>query len=61
MIEVKYSERETYRSVTVSTTNPIWIVLSLDPNLWGDKVATNYLSYTIVMSGFIKSFVLFWK
>lgn len=62
MIEVKYSETETYPSVTSSTRNPIWIVLSLDPSIWGDKVATNCLSHTTVVSGFIKSLVLlFWK
>jgi len=62
MLEVKYSERETYPSVTLSTSTPIWIVLSLDPKLWGYNVATNCLSYTIVKSGFIKRFMLlFWK
>jgi hypothetical protein len=40
----KYSEK-TYPSTTLSTTNPTWLELGLNPGRCGGKPATNHLSY----------------
>jgi hypothetical protein len=40
----KYSEK-TYPSDTLSTTNPIWLDLGMNPGRRGGKPATNRLSY----------------
>jgi hypothetical protein len=41
----KYSEKKTFPSATLSTTNPIWLNPGLIPGRRGWKPATNRLSY----------------
>jgi hypothetical protein len=38
-------KRKTCDSATLSTTNPIWTDLCVNPGLWGERPATNCLSH----------------
>jgi hypothetical protein len=52
----KYSEK-TYRSATLSTTNPTWLDPGLNPGHRGGKPATNRLSYGDAFFGVLVSFL----
>jgi hypothetical protein len=37
--------RKTHHIVILSTTNPTWVSLGLDPDLHGEELEANYLSH----------------
>jgi hypothetical protein len=55
--ETRSTRGKTCPSATLSTTNPIWTDLGLNPGLRGDRPATNGLSHGAAHLGLTLSFV----